>query len=141
MTRISIIVFLVAVLGPIADAQDLDQLERSRDYRLRVRHSLRLLDLESPRESKTTRVEEAAESEIAEEQAYRCVRVFGHKDYCRCVAENIASGTFGEWMFAVMDTKKELKYDEMSEEERKVIDAQRKARDMCVSEVWAERTP
>ena len=64
---------------------------------------------------------------------YRCVRSFGHTDYCRCLdARRPGAVDFDAFILFTSRTPKELGYEELSGTDRKLVEGTLAARDACV---------
>lgn len=76
---------------------------------------------------------------IEAEKKLQCIKAFGHNDFCNCISEKSPSGlSFLGYIIAVSNTKEELNYSNLSEEDRGMVDNARKAREECVSTVWSK---
>jgi hypothetical protein len=64
----------------------------------------------------------------------QCMKAFGDPAFCECIGEQSPVGvSFIGYVSIVAGTKEEFKYDQMSEDDKKLFDATRAARDKCVS--------
>jgi hypothetical protein len=72
--------------------------------------------------------------QVAMEKKNQCMKAIGDTQFCDCIAEKSPSGiTFTEYVAILVSTKDDLKYDELSPEDKKMVDNARKSRDQCVN--------
>lgn len=77
--------------------------------------------------------------QVTAKKKMQCMKAMGHEDFCSCIAEKSPVGlSFFEYIVAVSNTKEELNYSNLSEEDRSMVDNARKAREECVSTVWSK---
>jgi hypothetical protein len=64
----------------------------------------------------------------------QCMKAFGNTEFCECIAEKSPVAiTFVGYVSIVAGTKEDLKYDQLSPDDKKLFDATRAARDECVN--------
>jgi hypothetical protein len=67
----------------------------------------------------------------------QCLKVVGSDPFCQCLKDNLPVGTsFDMYVTIVIATKDDLKYQQLSEEDKKLVNSTYKARDMCVKNVF-----
>ena len=65
---------------------------------------------------------------------HQCMKAFGNVAFCECIAENSPTGvTFVGYVQIVSATKDDLKYDDLTPDDKKLVDATRASRDKCVN--------
>jgi len=72
--------------------------------------------------------------QFAELRESQCLKAIGDSGFCKCIAYNSPSEiSFVEYVTLVAATKEDMKYDQLSAEDKKLVDAARASRDLCVS--------
>jgi hypothetical protein len=67
---------------------------------------------------------------------YDCLQAFGHSAFCKCLCDNLAVGLdFKAYIIAVTSSKEELGYNEMSNEDKALVDSAIRVRDQCVRQL------
>jgi hypothetical protein len=73
----------------------------------------------------------------------QCLTAVGHEGFCTCLTKNMpefaADADFIFYTVVVNATKEELKYEEMSDLQRRVYDQTLETREYCVQNSFAER--
>jgi hypothetical protein len=69
-----------------------------------------------------------------------CLKAFGHEMFCNCLSDNMPGPgmivlSFYEYIAATTKSKEDLKYNQLPEDQKKMIDALRKTREICVEEL------
>ena len=63
----------------------------------------------------------------------QCMKAFGNTEFCKCIGENSPVGvTFMGYVSITAGSKQDLKYDQLSAEDKELFDLTRAARDKCV---------
>jgi hypothetical protein len=74
-----------------------------------------------------------AADRFVEEKFYHCMRAFGHNNFCSCLKEALPVGaSFITYVSSVTNDKRDLKYDQLGEDDRKIVDRSLNARETCV---------
>jgi len=69
---------------------------------------------------------------IGDRKQADCMKAIGNKKFCQCFREKSPSGvTFFGYIQIALSDKSEMKYDEVSKEDKTFIDNTWKARDAC----------
>ena len=67
---------------------------------------------------------------------YGCLKAFGHKEFCTCLRDKspwILS--FNDYIKIVTSTKEELNYEQLKEDDKKLVELTLKVREQCVAKV------
>lgn len=65
-----------------------------------------------------------------------CIKAFGHDQFCSCLNDNLAVGlSFKDYIVITINSKDELNYNELSKEDKGVIDKAIKIREQCVGQL------
>jgi len=73
-----------------------------------------------------------AQQRMSAEKEQQCVTATGEKKLCTCLAEALPADVgFERYVHVAVSTSEELRYDSLTPEERKSIDAIRAAREKC----------
>lgn len=65
-----------------------------------------------------------------------CIKAFGHDKFCSCLNENLAIYlSFKDYIVITINTKEELNYSSLPEDEKEVIDKAINVREQCVSQL------
>lgn len=77
---------------------------------------------------------EALADGATREKKDQCLRSFGDESFCDCISAKTAIIlSFAGYVAVTSQYKDELKYETMSDTDKKIVDAARNARDECVS--------
>lgn len=77
------------------------------------------------------------QQKLSEDKEQQCLRPTGNGKFCKCVAESLPQEvSFENYVHFLIKTKEELKYDAMSPESRKAVDASIAVREKCVEKGW-----
>ena len=76
---------------------------------------------------------EAATERFVEEKFYHCMRAFGHNSFCSCLKNSLpVIASFPTYVRSVINDKRDLNYNQLGEDDRKIIDGSLKTRETCV---------
>ena len=74
---------------------------------------------------------------ISRSKRHKCLRTFGHDSFCVCLTDTIGvSVSFEEYVALVTKTRAELNYDQLSKDQRTLVDHAYATRDLCVFKVF-----
>ena len=64
----------------------------------------------------------------------QCMKAIGDMAFCNCIAENSPVAVdFIQYVAVVTRTKEDVKYEQLSADDKKIFDSSRAARDECVN--------
>ena len=67
------------------------------------------------------------------ERKYKCLKAFGNDAFCSCLNDKLAVGLgFDGYVFVVTKTKEDLKYSQMSKDDKALVDSAVRTREQCV---------
>lgn len=70
---------------------------------------------------------------ILEEREHQCIQAFSHDAFCQCLTSKLdTTVSFEDYIVAVTTSAKQLHLKNLSEEDRRVIEEVRFAREQCV---------
>lgn len=82
---------------------------------------------------------QAATESAAALKLSQCMKAFGNHRFCKCIANKSPVGVdFMGYINVVVATLAELKYEKLSTQNKRIVDAARDARDQCVQASTAE---
>ncbi len=108
-----------------ADATDLERLEENE----KVEKALSTL----------SKVEVLLDNMMRDNKT-RCLKAFGHELFCNCLSDNMPGPgmivlSFYEYIAATTKSKEDLKYNQLPDDQKKMIDSLRQLRGKCVEEL------
>jgi hypothetical protein len=75
--------------------------------------------------------------QIAQQRRFKCMNAFGSAAFCDCLTETLAVGVdFDGYIAATTNTKDDLKYAQLSPDDKKLVDSALKTRQQCVGKVF-----
>jgi hypothetical protein len=103
-------------------AEEIDRLQSLQD----LMHSLDALQVAADR--------------LTQAKYHDCLKAFGHTVFCECLRDTapVAIG-FQTYVRIITTNKQELNYNQLNEEDKKIVDATHKARETCVGRLRASR--
>jgi hypothetical protein len=119
-------IFILATFAMVfADSTDLEKLEKKEtfDKAISALDEIAVYLKNTNKENKTL-----------------CFKAFGHETFCTCLAENMPGPgmivlSFYEYIAATTKSKKDLKYNQLPDDQKEAIDRLRKLREKCVGEL------
>ena len=69
-----------------------------------------------------------------------CRKAFGHEQFCECLNSKLVVGlSFLDYVLVITNTKDDIGYKDMPEEQRGVVDSAYRVRDLCVSKMHSKQ--
>ena len=76
---------------------------------------------------------------VTETKRQNCIAAFGHKVFCDCLANETPVGISFEGYIKVVTTEKEdLRYSQLPDEDKKIVDKTRLVRNKCVKKALSK---
>ncbi len=74
---------------------------------------------------------------VGRENKASCLKAFGHETFCNCLSDNMPGPgmivlSFYEYIAATTKSKEDLKYDQLPDNKKQLIDSLRQLRGKCV---------
>jgi hypothetical protein len=71
---------------------------------------------------------------ISKEKYYKCLKAFGDSLFCQCIRDNLSVRTsFENYIMIVVSTKDEIGYQNLNDEDKKMVDMTYGVRENCVN--------